>query len=183
MAHAADDTPTPPRSRGNDVIELVDGLWAKMPLELALDPAAGKWELKIYAVLYYEGFRSHGHPIDLTQEVIAAAIGSSEKSVSRALAVLEDRGWVERELLRHGAVTVGTRYRVHSTADTSVRGDQTRMSGGDQTRMSGHSYAEPLDVTTRTEDSPVPTSEILAGLRRRIAERPGQTHLDLDDQG
>ena len=160
-------TDTQPTPEPRDEIYLNDDrhMWAKLPRELYTAPGVTLATIQVYAELYLKGLMRSDRTETL-QEVMAENLGVNVRTVQRAVQWLDEQGWIDREIDRHGAITLGTTYVVHveipEFADTDGVRDLAHVSGGGTARMSGVPLEEGLDSSSRSNDSRVTPEDVRA---------------------
>lgn len=146
------DEPTPT----GDTIRLArTNWWTQLPDQLAFDPDLTVAALRCYAYLQGEAARSN-EPVGCTQDTIAEACGLSPRSMARPLKWLEDKGWIDRTVVRFGPVTLRTDYVVYVD---SPRAGSARMDRADERGVQRADERDDCSIQTSLEVNTLPRAE------------------------
>lgn len=145
--------------------------WTQLPDDLAFHPDLTLAALRCYAYLQGEAARAV-EVVGKTQDEIAEATGLAARSVARPLKWLEETGWITRDVVRFGTVSLRTDYIVHVD---SPRADLARM---DHAEKRGDD---------RAAERAVPNPQISIGIEepddttRAASARVGRAALTIGD--
>jgi biotin operon repressor len=136
-----------------------EGIWSKIPMEILLDQDLTRIHLAVYG--YISNRQGAALNTWVSREDIAKDIGIAEETVSRAVSVLEKKGWLDVDRRGLGKTNVYqalivayeplkelkktkpkgdesiTSRKAKVEIDNSIRNDLPVMSGSDQTVTSG----------------------------------------------